>query len=201
MNASETIILPCALLFDMDGTLTAPVLDFDLIKEEMGIAGRPILESLAEMNSHARAAAEAILHRHEERAALESTLNPGCEQLLLWVRERNFPAALITRNSRASVERVFHRHELDFDVVITREDGLFKPSPQPLLEACRRLKVCAADAWMIGDGSYDVQAGVAAGMRTVWISHRRARAFEPAPWKTANDLPELLRMLDSACQR
>ena len=39
--------LPRALLFDMDGTLTEPVIDFAALKAEMGIGRRPILEAMA----------------------------------------------------------------------------------------------------------------------------------------------------------
>lgn len=40
---------PRVILFDMDGTLTEPLLDFPRIKADMGIGNRPILEALAEM--------------------------------------------------------------------------------------------------------------------------------------------------------
>src|SRR6185503_3274808 len=93
-------ILPRAILFDMDGTLTAPVLDFDLIKSEMGIGDVGIVEALAEMDATRRAAAEKILHRHEDVAAQNATLNPGCEKLLGWLIERQIKLAVITRNSR-----------------------------------------------------------------------------------------------------
>ena len=43
---------PKAILFDMDGTLTAPMLDFPRIKAEMGIGERPILEALAELGGY-----------------------------------------------------------------------------------------------------------------------------------------------------
>src|SRR6187200_3347990 len=98
MPAEPELILPRAMLFDMDGTLTEPMLDFPRIKAEMGIGNRPILEALTEMTASDRAAAEAVLHRHEEEAATCSTLNPGCRELLAWLRERRMPLALITRN-------------------------------------------------------------------------------------------------------
>ncbi len=68
---------PAAVLLDMDGTLTAPLLDFAAIKAEMGIGNRPILESIAGMPLDAQAQARAVLDRHEEAAARDSTLNPG----------------------------------------------------------------------------------------------------------------------------
>jgi len=189
-------MLPKAILFDMDGTLTEPYLDFDLIKREMGIErSQPILEALARMPPKQRAVAEKILHRHEERAADASTLNRGCVELLSWVREHKMETALVTRNSRRSVRTVFDLHGLHFDVCVTREDGKFKPNPAPLLLACERLKVRPSDAWMVGDGYHDIDAGVAAGIRTVWVSHDKQRSFVNQPWRTVRDLLELTELL------
>lgn len=103
--------------------------------------------------------------------------------------------ALITRNSRQSVDVVLKRHGLEFDVLITRDDGIFKPDPTPLLIACERLQVTPAQAWMIGDGRYDVEAGLAAGIPTVWLSHGKPRDFAAEPWRVATDLHELLHLL------
>lgn len=186
---------PAALLLDMDGTLTAPTLDFPRIKSEMGIGDRAILEALSEMTPQRRAQAEAVLHRHEEEAAATCLLNPGCAELLEWVALAGLPTALITRNSRKSVDVVLERHELRFDVLISRDDGLFKPDPAPLWVACERLKVTPDRAWMIGDGRYDVEAGLAAGIRTVWISHGKTRDFPAPPWRVVSDLRELLNVL------
>lgn len=186
---------PRAILFDMDGTLTEPMLDFPRIKADMGIGNRPILEALAEMDAAARAAAEAVLLGHEDHAAENSTLNPGCRELLAWLEDRQIPTALVTRNSRRSVKIVLERHGLEFDVVVAREDGPFKPDPHPLRLACRQLSTPEHLSWMVGDGQYDVEAGRAAGVPTVWVSHGRTRPFDATPWRSVRDLPELLRLL------
>lgn len=186
---------PSALLLDMDGTLTRPMLDFPTIKAEMGIGDRPILEALAEMDAERRAAAQEILHRHEDRAATNSMLNSGCAELLEWIAHQQIPIALITRNSRKSVEVFLSRHGLKIDVCVTRDDALFKPDPAPLRLACERLGANPADAWMIGDGRYDVEAGTAAGAKTVWLSHGRTRDFPCVPWLVVADLHELLNVL------
>src|SRR6266508_4380578 len=101
-NQAERVKRPAALLLDMDGTITEPMLDFPLIKAEMGIGDRPILEALAELNGAEREAAEEVLLRHEAQAAAESKLNPGCAELLDWAREHGVRTALITRNSLLS---------------------------------------------------------------------------------------------------
>lgn len=188
---------PAGILFDMDGTLTEPLLDFPMIKSEMGIRNQSILEALADMNEADRHAAETILHRHEESAAARSTLNPGCRELLDWLGEMNLATALITRNSRASVLTVLSRHELQLRLLITRDDAPPKPDPAPLLLACREMGLPTSAVWMVGDGVYDVEAGNATGIRTVWISHGRNRSFEARPDCQVMDLHELLRLLKS----
>ena len=198
---SQPDVLPRAILFDMDGTLTAPMLDFPRIKSEMGIGNRPILEALAEMDPAQRAAAEAILFRFEEQAAADSTLNPGCRELLAWIDEHDIPIALITRNSPRSVATVIERHSLPIEIILTRDDAPPKPLPDALHAACRRLEVAEADAWMVGDGQYDIEAGLAAGVATVWVSHGRERPFDACPQWTVPGLPELLDLLKSCRQR
>jgi HAD superfamily hydrolase (TIGR01549 family) len=196
---NQRISLPRAILFDMDGTLTEPMLDFPRIKAEMGIGTRPILEALAEMSPERRAEAEAVLLRHEDHAAAHATLNPGCRELLGYLHDVGIATALISRNSRRSVEIVMRLHSLEFEGIVAREDGPFKPSPVPLQIACREIGVLHSDVWMVGDGQYDIEAAVAAGIAGVWVSHGRARHFEATPWRQVRDLPGLLAMV-RACE-
>jgi len=187
------------LLFDMDGTLTEPMLDFPAIKAEMGIGDAPILETMAIMDADRRAACEEILFRHELAAARNSTLNAGCSDLLAWINQQRLPTALITRNSLLNVKIVLEKHGLRFDTLLCRDDAAPKPDPRPIHLACDRLGVQPADAWMIGDGRYDIEAGVAAGVRTVWISHGKRRWFEASPWRSVRDLLELRSLLNQGC--
>jgi HAD superfamily hydrolase (TIGR01509 family) len=204
--ARAEIIRPTAILFDMDGTLTEPMLDFPRIKAEMGIGPGPILESLALLDADRRRDAEAVLHRYEEIAAANSRLNPGCGELLDWLDAENVPTAMITRNSRLSAQTLLTQHGLQIAHVITREDGPFKPSPEPLHLACHRLglngdgrSLAVYDSiWMVGDGQYDVEAAHAANIRSVWISHGKTRPFQAEPWMTVTDLIELTTILNQA---
>jgi len=190
-----------ALLFDMDGTLTAPMLDFPKIKAEMGIGSRPILEALATMTPREREVAETVLHRHEDEAAEQSTLNDGCMELLNWIADQGWRTAIVTRNRLRSARKVMERHAIKVDVLLTRDDGLFKPDPEPLWLACRRLEVQPAETWMIGDGHHDIEAGLVAGIRTVWISHGRPKFFAAEPWKTVTGLTELHHLLRGKVKR
>lgn len=197
MNSQVMLCRPAAILFDMDGTLTIPRLDFPRIKAEMGIGDQPILESLALMPAQRRAAVELILHRHEDETAAHDELVPGCRELLAWLRRQGIGVALVTRNRRQSVDTFLHRHRLPIEVLITREDGPHKPDPASLLLACRRLCISPANAWMVGDGSFDVEAAIAAGMPSIWVSLGRERTFSAEPTRTIDSLGELQTLLMS----
>ncbi len=153
----------------MDGTLTQPVLDFDRMREEIGITSEPLLEAIASLSDADRARAEAVLHRHEHEAAVTSELQPFACEVLEVLRRLEIPLALMTRNTRASVTSVQQRHDLRFDLIRTREDGVCKPSPQPVFEICCRFSVEPKDAWVVGDYHYDVLCGVAAGCTTALL--------------------------------
>ena len=184
---------PWAMLFDMDGTLTKPLLDFEAIRAEIGIDG-PILEAMAHMTAADRKRANAILDRHERDAAEQSELNDGCYEVLARAQERRLPTALITRNSDASVRIVCEKHRLRFDLLVSRTFTPPKPSAAPLLYACERLGVTASQAWMIGDGSHDIDASLAAGVASIWISHGQPRAFSAQPTHTVATLRELAEL-------
>lgn len=193
---------PKAILFDMDGTLTEERLQWDDLRADMGVRpGEAILEAIHRMSGDERARAEAVLHHHEHLAASRSELNPGCREMLTRMDTRGIGRALITRNTRASVRTVFDRCGLHFDIAITREDGLFKPDPAPLLLACRQLGVAPADAWMVGDWKYDIMAANAAGIHAVWLSFGREREFEAVPDRVCFDLQACFDELSDSLSR
>lgn len=188
------------MLLDMDGTVTRPMLDFPRLKTEMGIGQQPILEALASMEPQRQAHAHAILLRHEDEAAAQSTLNDGCLRLLSLLKQQKVGTALITRNSRSSARTVLARHGLSFGLVITREDGPYKPDPRPLLRACEALGAKPGQTWMVGDGQYDVEAAAAAGIGSIWLSHGQPRAFAAVPWMTVQSLDELADLVQSSSE-
>ena len=159
---------PQAVIFDMDGTLTRPALDFDRIRTEIGV-DEPILEAIARLSPADRVRAETILERHEAVAAAGSELQPGAAEVVAAIQAGGLPVVLMTRNSRRSVEALMERHDLTFDMVRTREDGPSKPSPEPILAICRVLDVDPQSAWTIGDYHYDILCGAAAGAVTVLL--------------------------------
>lgn len=161
---------PRAVIFDLDGTLTEPLLDFDLIRREIGLPEGPILEQLEGASPAERERAEGILRRHELAAIEQAVLADGCVELLALLGERAIPHGILTRNVRVAVDRFCQRFGFRFEAVYTREDGPAKPSPEGVLRLCARLGVPPAHTLTIGDFKFDVLAGRAAGARTALVT-------------------------------
>ena len=159
-----------AVVFDLDGTITKPVLDFDQIRREIGGITGPILEAMEQMTAEQRRRADEVLDRHELVAAESSELNPGAAELLALLRGQGRLSAVVTRNKHQSVQRIRQIHDLHFDGVVTREDGPAKPDPFGVLRACEMMKVRAEECLMVGDYVFDLISGRRAGARSVLIT-------------------------------
>lgn len=46
-----------------------------------------------------------------------------------------------------------------------------KPKPTMLLEAANQFNIDLSSSWMIGDWATDIQTGINAGTKTIWINH------------------------------
>ena len=158
-----------AVIFDLDGTLTVPDLDFDEIRREIGAIQGPILEAIQEMPRDARERAMEILERREAFAAARARLRPFATEVLETLARRRVPTAVLTRNSRRSLDRVLNDHGLSVDARRSREDGAVKPSPEPVLALCAQLGVAVERTFVVGDYIFDLQSARAAGATAVLL--------------------------------
>ena len=186
-----------AILFDLDGTLTQPNLDFDAIRQETGMPEKtPILEYLKGAAEAEVERVMAVLERHEEEAAKNSELAPGALEVLALARRQGIKIGIITRNSRRSVKALAARHGIAADVAVARDDAPPKPSPEPVLRACRAMGVAPEETIMVGDYLFDMQAGKAAGASTAYLegAHKLPEGFEvDFRLRTLSDLMGIIR--------
>ena len=169
-----------AVIFDLDGTITQPYFDFDVIREEMGLdkSSGPVLESMEKMSPQQRREAEQILHFHEERAVTESRLNAGAKQTLSALHKAGIHIGILTRNKRSNAEAIAQKHGLKFDTVVDREDGPVKPDAFGVLQICRRFGVRPQETLVVGDYLFDLLCARAAGAVSVLLAnHNRAGEF------------------------
>ena len=188
-----------AVIFDLDGTLTEPFLDFDTIRRQMGISpeSRDILEVLSTMPSARRQQAQTVLAEHEQAAAEQSTLNDGAARLLETLRKRNIPVGVLTRNTRQNTTYVARKHNLRFDAVICREDGPTKPDGFGVARLCRQFGVAPEHTMVIGDFKHDLEAARNAGAIAILLkNHIKADTFEHLADYVIRHLDEVLPLID-----
>ena len=173
------------VIFDLDGTVVEQKINFAALRSEIGAPkGKPILEYIESLPEKARPPALKILHRHEETAARNCSLQPGLLDILEFLRKRGLVVAVFTRNSRASLRTVLERHHITFDAEATREDAPPKPSPEPVLFLCQRLAVKPSETLVVGDYEFDIASGHAAGARTVHlVSELHPSTTTPSDYK------------------
>ncbi len=190
-----------AVIFDLDGTLTRPILDFDAIRAEIGGISGPILEALTHLSEHDRRRAETILDRHELLAAERCELYEGAAELIRQLRAAGYAVAVLTRNSRRCAQLVVDRGGLAIDALRTREDGAVKPSAEPVLALCRALNATPGRSWMVGDFHFDILSGRAAGTRTIlMIGDGPAPAYADEADFVVRRLPEVWPLVANAAK-
>ncbi|MGZ5468824.1 MAG: HAD family hydrolase [Candidatus Aminicenantales bacterium] len=169
------------VIFDLDGTVVENDYDWAGIREELGTGKSSILCYLDSLAEPERSAKWAILEDHEARQTGASVLRAGVLELLAMLRSRRVATALVTNNSRQNTEFLLNKFRLEFGCVITREQGLWKPSGAPFLEALRMLGLEPEECGVIGDTHFDVLAALDAGIDAIFLLSDHPERFAGCP--------------------
>lgn len=161
-------------IFDLDGTLTAAVHDFDALRQDLGMArGAPILQTLRSMPLEEAEPLRTRIDLWEQEHALQARAEPDAVALLEHLAMSGRKLALLTRNTRATADRTLAIAGIDQffppHLRLGRGDAEPKPSPAGIEHILAQWGAAPADAVMVGDYAHDLEAGRAAGVATVWI--------------------------------
>jgi HAD superfamily hydrolase (TIGR01509 family) len=187
-----------AVIFDLDGTITQPYFDFDAIRQEIGLTRHsgPLWESMEKMTPEKRSEAERILLYHEDKAVVESQLNPGAEQTLSALRAAGIHIGILTRNKRDNAFAVASKHNLEFDAVIGREDGPVKPDAFGVVQLCRQFGAEPRETLLVGDYVFDLLSARAAGAVAVLLAnHNQADEFAEHADFCIKNIGEILEII------
>lgn len=184
------------VIFDMDGTLTEPYMDFQKLRRELGIPAGDIVDYFMSADDAERRRLDEILHRFEEDAAINATLQPGVHELLAALRARGIKLGLLTRNSRRSVAALTAKFGLSFDETVTREDGPYKPSPQPVLALAERWGVAPTEILVVGDYIHDLRSARDAGAIGVLLINECVPEWAKEADHIVHELQEVLALID-----
>ena len=183
------------VILDMDGTITKPYIDWKALRAEIGVPpDQMIMHYIDSLEGEAKAEAEGILVRRENEAATHSELNEGIRELVAFLEERGLKTALVTNNCRSSVDIILGKHDLCFDLILSREDGQIKPSGDLIVKALARMGLRSDEAILIGDGRLDIEASEEAGVVGVYLSNG-SPAFEHHP--TVHSAREAIGLIEA----
>ncbi len=182
-----------AILFDFDGTLAIPNLDFAEMRRQLvaftaaqGIEADDLahLDMIAIMDTamarlnqrggerghlyHCRA--HELLQDIEIAAAQCGGLLPGIPELLDALRSRGTAVGIVTRNCEPAVRIVFSEVDTYCGALYAREHvERVKPHPEHLQAALSQLGVSPDRALMVGDGAMDMEAGKRLNMFSIGV--------------------------------
>ncbi|XP_021806943.1 haloacid dehalogenase-like hydrolase domain-containing protein At2g33255 isoform X1 [Prunus avium] len=155
------------VVFDMDGTLTVPVIDFAAmyravlgedeyvrIKAESP-SGIDILHHIETWSPEKQRKAYDIIADYESQGLDRLQIMPGAAELCGFLDSKNIRRGLITRNVKAAVEIFHERFRLTFSPALSREFRPYKPDPAPLLHICSAWEVKPSEIMMVGDSLKD----------------------------------------------
>ncbi|EKT4482524.1 HAD family hydrolase [Pseudomonas putida] len=162
-------------VFDMDGTLTVAVHDFDAIRVALEIpAEHDILTHLAALPADEAAAKHAWLLEHERDLAVASTAATGAVELVHELAGRGCRLGILTRNARelahVTLEAIGLADCFPVEHILGRDEAAPKPSPDGLLKIASAWGVAPSELVMVGDYRFDLDCGRAAGARTVLVN-------------------------------
>jgi HAD superfamily hydrolase (TIGR01549 family) len=157
------------VIFDMDGTVVDVPYDWRRIKEELQTEGKPILSYIQSLEEPERSEKWKILERYEEEATEKATLKEGMREFFYFLEDKGLKKALVTNNSRRNVDFLIKKFNLHFDLVLSREAGLWKPSGAPFRFVLKTLKIQKKACCVIGDSHFDVKAAADAGIQRIFI--------------------------------
>jgi len=182
---------PQALLFDLDGTLIDSAPDLAGSANDMrvarGMAPLPQAQFRAMVGAGARGMVgvamgispadtgfeqlrDEFLEIYARRLLSETRIFAAVEPVLREIEAMRMPWGIVTNKAHRYTTPVVEGlglHRRAAVVVSGDTTAHAKPHPEPLLEAARRIGVAANACVYVGDDFRDVQAGRAAGMKTV----------------------------------
>lgn len=188
---------PCdAVLFDLDGTVldTAPDLlaTMNTLRSRRGFPAIVLAGFREQVSRGARAMlgvglpecadaqggelaglVDEFLVAYEGEIFRDTVLFPGMADTMDALDRLAIPMAIVTNKPVRMAQRLLDAMQLSARfAVLLGGDSLpeRKPHPLPVFTACERLGVDPARALFVGDDARDVQAGAAAGCRTVAVS-------------------------------
>ena len=180
------------IIFDMDGTLTVPLLDFNRIKQELGIVEGDIAEIIDSWPEPRRTLGWKLIEKYEQEASENNQLQPDALEVLSRFASGRIRLGIITRNTMESVEKLLKtKLTVAFDIILTREFPQMKPSPEPVFYILEKWNMAPDECLMVGDYIHDIQAANAAGAVSCYYKNTHGGDYDREADYTVKSFKEL----------
>ena len=199
------------IVFDMDGTLTVPNIDFDELYRQCGVSTNDDILKVVkeEMSDEEAKRAWNIIDEFEAKGRTDMKLMPGTLELIDWFHAQGIPMSIVTRNTDKTLQHFFKQLSTPHTMIgLSRDNNDFpsKPHPASLIDIVQNkwsIPLPTQDVLMIGDSvSNDVVFGNTAGVATVLFLNPPKQTNEEEekdplriPTKTISNLWELPQWL------
>jgi len=183
------------IIFDMDGTLTVPIIDFNEMRAALNIPEGDIAKILNSRPEPERTRGWEIVESYEDYLANENRLHPGVIEAFEKFEEHGIKLAILTRNSSRSVELFLKKFGLKIDFYLSREYEFIKPAPEPVLHILDRWGLKPEECMIVGDYIHDIESGRAAGVSTCFFHNEGCQSFSEHADYTAVSYDELERIV------
>lgn len=158
-----------AVVFDLDGTLYVSPYNWKWMKETLGVKEGLILDYLYSLEEPERTEKFNLLDEMEESAIEKGKIAKGAIELLNFLKQKGIKTGVLTNNSRRLAKRVLSKIPFEFDAVITRDDGVYKPYPSAMETILKLLKVKPQEAIYVGDNLLDIKAAEHFPLKAIFI--------------------------------
>ncbi len=159
-------------ILDWDGVLADTKLDFSGLRERYyGGRRAMLLEDVSTLSPEDQSSFMKELCELEMEGARKAEPIPGAFELIEWLKAKNIPYTIVSRNCRESIELAAKKIGLELPEKIWSRDEQkkVKPHPRSLAEAARSIGLEPGECVLVGDFLYDLQGARRSGMRAVLV--------------------------------
>jgi len=189
------------VIFDMDGTVVDVTYDWNQIRAELNTQGEPILVYLNGLEEPEKSEKWKVLEKYEREATEKARLKPGMRGFLGLLNQKAIKKALVTNNSQRNVSFLLEKFNLEFDCVISRESGLWKPSGAPFQAVLEKLGLKKEECCVVGDSHFDIKAAKEAGIPNVFILNEDKERFASMPAEVFSSVEELIERIEQLSEK
>ena len=182
-----------AIFFDFDGTIADTVNGIlatmtatfkelnlsvppqDAMKSTIGMLLGDALQQLGNLDDAQRVLAVKTYQRLFREVELPNTrIFPGVSQTLQILKSRGVKMAIVTSRGIESLRLILTQNNIleYFDELVTRDNG-FKPKPAPDMVnyLLQKMNLAPSDVLVVGDTTFDIDMGTAAGCKTCAVTY------------------------------